>query len=340
MPEVLNIDAFLVRHAAGAPVVDVRTPSEFARGHLTGAVNLPLFSNDERAEIGTLYKQVGRREAVRTGLDRVGPRLGELADALLKEADGESRELLVHCWRGGMRSESAAWLAEMAGCRTATLRGGYKAFRRWVLDSFAIKRDIRVVAGLTGTGKTEVIRALAVLGENAIDLEGIANHKGSVFGDLGEESQPTQIQFENDLALAWRATDPARPVWVEDESRMIGRMVLPAEFWEWKTQGRYSVIELPVEARVAHLRSVYADYPADALIERIERIRRRLGNVRTRQAIEAIEAGDLGGACLAVLSYYDRTYGKCLAAAEPACVERIPFNALDPAAIAARLAGR
>jgi tRNA 2-selenouridine synthase len=337
VPEILPIDEFLAR-AAKTPVVDVRTPAEFAQGHIPGAVNVPLFSDEERAEVGTAYKQRSRREAVKIGVGHVGPRMNELADRIFGLADPAGGEVLMHCWRGGMRSGGVAWLMEAFGCRVATLKGGYKAFRRWVLESFEIEREIRVVSGLTGTGKTEILLELEKLGEQVIDLEGLARHKGSAFGALGEAPPPTQPQFENQLAVLWRATDPQRPVWLEDESRMIGRAVLPDALWEQKRAGFYEVVELPDEERVQHLCKVYAGFPAEELIPRVEAIRRRLGGAEATRAIDALQSGDFAEACRHILPYYDRTYGKCLSEALPGRVRHFPFPRLDPPAIAESLA--
>ena len=198
MPESLNAEIFLDR-ARSVKVIDVRSPAEFAQGHMPGAVSVALFSDAERAEIGTSYVQQGREPAMMLGLSRVGPRLVELGARLSELARESDGELLLHCWRGGMRSASVAWLAEMLGIRVATLVGGYKAFRRWAIESTGVGREIRVVAGLTGTGKTHVLRALAERGENVIDLEKLAHHKGSAFGGLGvrcREAQGFALRFQ------------------------------------------------------------------------------------------------------------------------------------------------
>ncbi len=337
MPDELSVDDFLAR-PTGVPVIDVRTPDEFAAGHIPGAVNVPLFTNEERIEIGTAYKQEGRRRAVSLGLRCVGPRLEALAATLLELADPAAPRLHIHCWRGGMRSGSVAWLMEATfGCRVATLKGGYKSFRRWVLDSFAIPREVRFVSGLTGSGKTEILEQLAELGECTVDLEGLAHHKGSAFGRLGEAAQPTQAQFENALALAWRSTDSERPVWLEDESRMIGKRVLPEGIWSRKKDARFHVIELPDDERIAHLCKCYAAFPPGELESCVETIRSRLGGGRTKATVEALRSGDFAGACRFILSYYDRTYQKCLAAFAEENITRHPFLKLDPRAIAATL---
>jgi tRNA 2-selenouridine synthase len=337
MPEVLSTDDFLAR-PPGVPVIDVRTPDEFATGHIPGAINVPLFSNEERAEIGTAYKHEGRSRAVSIGLRRVGPRLEQLAQALLDLTDPADPRLHIHCWRGGMRSASVAWLMESTyGCRTATLKGGYKAFRRWVLASFEIPRELRVIAGLTGSGKTEILRHMANLGEQTLDLEGHARHKGSAFGQLGEDAQPTQAQFENELAIAWRATDPSRLVWLEDESRMIGKRALPEALWESKQNASFHVIELPDDERIAHLCKGYAGFPPGELETSLEAIRSRLGGGRAKAALEALRSGDFAEACRVILSYYDRAYQNCLAAHAPENITRHPFPKLDPPGIAACL---
>ena len=339
MPAELTTDDFLAC-PPGVPVIDVRTPAEFALGHIPGAVNVPLFSNEERAEIGTAYKHEGRSRAVSLGLRRVGPRLEQLAGSLLALADPAAPRLHLHCWRGGMRSASVAWLMEATyGCHTSTLKGGYKAFRHWVLDSFAIPRDLRVIAGLTGSGKTEILRQLAALGECTVDLEGLAHHKGSAFGQLGEPAQPTQTQFENELALFWRATDPARPVWLEDESRMIGKRMLPEALWERKQGARFHVIELPDAERIAHLCAGYAGFPCGELEARVEMIRSRLGGGRAKAALEALRGGDFAGACRILLSYYDRAYQNCLALHPQTRLTRHSFPKLEPHTIAASLIG-
>lgn len=338
MHEELSTEEFLTR-PSGVPIIDVRTPAEFATGHIPGALNVPLFTDAERVEIGTAYKREGRSRAVRIGLRCVGPRLDELAGTLLALAEPGQPRLHIHCWRGGMRSASVAWLMQSTfGCRTATLRGGYKAFRHWVLASFALPRDVRVIGGLTGSGKTAVLAELVRRGESCVDLEALARHKGSAFGHLGESSQPTQAQFENELALAWRATDPARPVWIEDESRMIGRCSLPEAFWARKREAPVHVIEVPGGARIAQLGTVYAGFPTESLVRAIAAIRPRLGGARAQAAADCVARGDFTGACRLVLEYYDRAYQAGLDLHPPERVCRHAFPALDPAAIAARLA--
>lgn len=337
MPEVLNIDPFLAR-ARELPVIDVRSPAEFTLGHIPGAVNAPLFDDDERARVGTTYKQTGRREAMLVGMRCLGPRLGDFSERLLAIAGAAGNRALVHCWRGGMRSASVAWLMETFGCRVATLEGGYKAFRRWVLDGFELPRSIRVVAGLTGSGKTDVLRELSARGEQTIDLEALAHHKGSAFGGLGRPPPPTQQQFENRLALEWRAASPERPLWIEDESRHIGRIGLPHAIWRHKQMGIFHVVEVPDEERVRLLCRDYAGHSREELTGRIRAIDKRLGGDRVREAVEAVEAGDAATACRILLAYYDKAYRHCLERAAPAELVIHRFEKLEPQVMASVLA--
>lgn len=305
MAESLDIDAFLER-SRYATLFDVRTPAEFAQGHVPGAHNLPLFSNEERAEVGTLYKQQGRAAALLHGLHLVGPKLRRMVEAAREVTT--HRDVLVHCWRGGMRSESVAWLLDFMGYRVATLDDGYKAFRRYVRDAFALPRLVCLLGGMTGSGKTDLLHALADRGEQVIDLETLAHHKGSVFGHLGQDEQPSQEHFENELAMQWQALDPHRPVWIEDESRRIGRVCVPNEIWRQMRRADVVVLDVPFGARVERLVADYGRYDAARLVEAIGVIGKRLGGLRMKQAKQAVYAGALHEACRLLLAYYDKAY--------------------------------
>ncbi|MDX1548690.1 MAG: tRNA 2-selenouridine(34) synthase MnmH [Rhodothermales bacterium] len=334
MPASLDAAAF-VRQSRHRPVLDVRTPAEYAQGHLPGAHNLPLFEDAERAEIGTLYKQAGRRAAMLRALDLVGPKLRALTERADAWAGGG--DVLVHCWRGGMRSASVAWLLEFFGHRAETLQGGYKAFRRLVLGSFALERPVCLLGGMTGAGKTEVLDALAMQGAQVLDLEALANHQGSVFGHLGRPAQPTQEQFENELAVRWRALDPARPVWIEDESRRLGRVVVPAALWAQMRAARVLLLDVPFEDRVRRLVDGYGRHEAARLAEAIGCIGKRLGGLRTRQAQQAVHGGDLEGACRILLAYYDGAYRHALDRRGAVCRPVAAPPGAGAAAIAAHL---
>lgn len=320
------------------PILDVRAPIEFAQGHVPGALNLPLFTDEERARIGTTYKQVSQERAVHLGLEFFGPKMSAMVKQAQKLAQG--KEVRLHCWRGGMRSGAMLWLLELAGFKVHLLDKGYKDYRRAVLASFDTPRDWRVLGGLTGSGKTDVLHQLAAPPHKqfVLDLEGIANHKGSAFGAIGQPAQPTQEQFENNLAAVLADLPTDAPIWVEDESRQIGRLTIPpALFAPLRTAPRW-VLEVPRAARVAKLAAEYgAEEPAE-LAAAIERLRKRLGGLATQQALDAVEAGDFSLMVELVLDYYDKTYTYGLAQrpGEPAKTF-VPVASCDPMANAAAL---
>lgn len=288
------------------PVFDVRTHAEFVQGRIPGAHSLPLFNEQERAIVGTIYKQVGKDEAVLKGLELVGPKLRAIVEQV--GALAPERRALVHCWRGGMRSGSVGWLLKTAGFEVHTLEGGYKRFRRWSLEQLEQPRPIMILGGLTGSGKTELLHELAAHGEQIIDLEGIAHHRGSAFGAVMMPEQPSNEQFENELATQWAALDPARLVWLEDESRNVGRCFLPERFWAHMSAAPVLVVKVSDERRIEHLVKIYGAAPHDALVQCFEGISRRLGGERTREALKALEQGELHEAARLALSYYDKTY--------------------------------
>lgn len=314
------------------PVFDVRTPSEFARGHIPGAHNLPLFSDEERAEIGTLYKQQGRNEAVLRGLELTGPRLRALVETV--QATAGNRQVLVHCWRGGMRSGSVAWLLDFYGYRATTLRGGYKAFRNLVQHTFAVPRTLFVLGGKTGSGKTHILHALHEAGEQIADLEALAHHKGSSFGRLGETEHPTQEHFENRLALYLHRADLTRPVWLEDESRKIGWVRVPDALWHMMQSAPTAFLDIPRELRIANLVRDYSRYETADLAEAITRLHKQLGGLDTKRALEALEQGDYAQVCDITLHYYDKTYLYGLSRRNPATIVTIPTMLQTPESIA------
>ena len=291
----------------GCVLFDVRTPAEYEKGHIPGALNLPLFTNEERAVVGTTYKQVGSYDAFLQGLDYVGPRMRFFVEETKRKAP--SGKVAVHCWRGGQRSSSMGWLLDLAGMDVQVLTGGYKAYRNYVLEQFAAcTPPLIIVGGPTGSGKTDIIHALEKLGEQVIDLEGLAHHKGSAFGALGEEDQPSVEQFENNLFGVFRGLDHRRRIWLENESRPIGRVYIPDPFWEQMVKAPLLAVEVPLEARVKRLVDMYAGFSADELKDSFERIRKRLGGQHYNTAIEALDAGDFAEAARIALVYYDKAY--------------------------------
>lgn len=303
-----------------APLIDVRSEGEFAQGHIPGAISLPLFNNAERAEIGTLYKQQGQQPAILRGLAIVGPKMQQLAEAGLSHArDGR---IAVQCWRGGMRSASVAWLFEKVGLQVDTVVGGYKAFRRLCLELFSTPHNILILGGKTGTRKTQILQELIAQGANAIDLEGMANHRGSAFGSFETVEQPTQEHFENQLGYAILRCHTGQKIIVEDESMLIGRLHIPQPFWLQMRAARVMVLEWPLEKRVQYLLQTYQIDP-ERFRKGLTSIRKRLGDDRYQRALTALAEERFDDVCLLVLDYYDRAYGFGLSKRDPATVQYV-----------------
>lgn len=288
-------------------LLDVRTPAEYAAGHIPGALNLPLFSNEERAEVGTLYKQVSPEKAFLRGLDFAGARMRWYVETATGLAP--AKKIIVHCWRGGQRSGSLAWLLRTAGFDVLTLAGGYKAYRQYIHEEMTLPRfRLLILGGYTGSAKTEILKIIKQQGEQVVDIESIAHHKGSSFGALGEAPQPTVEQFENDLYQALKAIPPGARLWLEDESRSIGRVYIPEGFWRQMLQTPVIKLEMPFERRVRHLVAVYAHYQPEELDAAFRRIEKRLGGQHLHAAIDALHQNDYASAAAIALRYYDKAY--------------------------------
>ncbi|HTA82032.1 MAG TPA: tRNA 2-selenouridine(34) synthase MnmH [Bacteroidia bacterium] len=314
------------------PVIDVRTPAEFEHGHIPGAVNIPLFSNEERAIIGTIYKQEGKKPAMLKGMELVSPKFSEFLRSA--ETVSNTGTLLVHCWRGGMRSGGMAWLFEWYGFKVFTLKDGYKSFRRMVLETFKQPRELKILAGRTGSGKTLILKEIEKLGQTIIDLEEIAHHKGSAFGTLGETPPPTQEMFENELAVSLLNIPTEKKIWLEDESQNIGKRIIPNDLWFQMRAANVYYVDLPLEKRVEYLVEAYGKYSKEELIESIEKIRKRVGFQHSKAAIEAIHNGDLKRACEISLVYYDKSYDHGVAKRNSATIYKTAFPELKPEEIA------
>lgn len=334
MATVLEIERFLAQ-SKGRNILDVRSPSEFSHGHIPGARNLILFNDEERAEIGTLYKKKGRQTAVIRGLDIVAPKLSVLVNEAKDAA--VNGEIFVHCWRGGMRSGFVSVLLDMYGLKTFTLKGGYKKFRNHVLNGFTAPYKFYVLGGKTGSGKTFILKELKNSGQSVIDLESIAHHKGSSFGALGEAPQPTQEQFENELMMQLLEHGTEQRIWLEDESRMIGRNVIPPAMWENMRASKVFYLDIPFEERLSHILGVYGEYSKEELRSAIERIGRRLGPEQTKNALMALETDDLRTAFGYCLHYYDKTYAHGLTKREKPDVVSVPLERPDFAEAAAAI---
>jgi tRNA 2-selenouridine synthase len=299
----LAIDAFL---QAPGPILDVRSPGEYAQGHLPGALSFPLFSDDERAKVGICYKHAGRDAAVELGFDLAGGKFGDFIRTARDLAP--DRRVRLHCWRGGMRSGAVAWVLTLGGFEVTTLEGGYKSFRRWGHRHFAEPRSLRVLGGMTGTGKTHILHALAAQGESVVDLEAHANHRGSSYGGLDMPPQPSTEQFENLIAMDLATLPCDRPLWLEAESRRIGTCRVPEALFLQMDAAPTVEIVRPLEERLSILVDMYGATDREALVVATERIRKRLGGQRTQAAIALLRTGDLRAAFTILLDYYDRAY--------------------------------
>jgi len=288
------------------PLIDVRTPAEFEHGHIPGAFNVPLFSNEERVQVGTTYKQVGREEAILLGFDLTGAKWSDYIRQALAIAPG--KKIGVHCWRGGMRSGAMAWALDLYGFEVYLVKGGYKSYRRWAHHQFETAWQLRVLGGMTGSGKTKMLLQLQADGHQVIDLEDLAQHQGSSYGSMNKMVQPTQEQFENNLAGKLKGLNPTQPVWIEDESLNIGRCSIPRPLWLQMRNALLLDVKVPLEQRIASLVAEYGCLDKDFLAESTERIHKRLGPEQTRDAVAAIRDNRMADFIRIVLVYYDKTY--------------------------------
>ena len=325
------------------PLADVRSPAEYAHAHIPAAFSLPLFSDEERRVVGTTYKQQSREAAIKTGLDYFGPKMRmllEQAEAALEQAG--RKQILLHCWRGGMRSAAVAWLLDMYGFDVYLLQGGYKAFRHWVLNRFNQPLPFAVLGGYTGSAKTRIIAQLAAAGQTVIDLEALAGHKGSAFGKLGLPPQPGTEQMENKLALALlqaeqeRAAKGTTCIWLEDESRRIGDINLPEAFFAQLRAAPFVFLEVPFEERLRNILEDYGRFSVQELSGPIERIRRRLGDEEARNALRLLQEGNTEACFRILLRYYDKYYrGSSLDKTRP--VQYLNSEGMDTGTLLAEL---
>ncbi|MCX7742314.1 MAG: tRNA 2-selenouridine(34) synthase MnmH [Tepidimonas sp.] len=267
-------------------VIDARSPAEYAEDHLPGAINCPVLDDDQRRVVGTLYKQRGPFEARRLGGVWVARNIARHVEALMQDKPAHWRPL-VYCWRGGQRSGSfVLWLRQI-GWAAAQLQGGYKAYRRWVVQQLqALPPGLtwRVLAGPTGSGKTRLLHALAAEGQQVLDLEGLARHRGSILGAWPDgQPQPSQKAFDTALVHALRGFDPSRPVWVEAESRKIGAVQLPESMAMMLQRAPRVLVEVPFAARLALLLQDYAWLGRDP-----QTLARRLMALRGLQSNETL----------------------------------------------------
>lgn len=326
MPDKLSTEAFL-EAAKQFPLLDVRSPSEYKRAHIPGAISFPIFDDDQRARIGTTYKQVGKDQAIELGLEIVGPQLSQWVKMAKKLAVDHT--ILVHCWRGGMRSGSMAWLFETAGLTVKLLEGGYKAYRNYVLCEFDRKIPFIVLGGKTGSGKTAILLEMQKRGAQVIDLEGIAHHRGSAFGHLGLEPQPMSEYFENIVVAQLRQMDYSKPIWIEDESRNIGQVYMPLGLYTQLRAAPLLFLDIAAEYRLPYLVKVYAHYPKEDLAFAVGKIKKRLGGDLYKNAIDALEVNDFSQVAAITLQYYDKAYVHGLHQRLPEQIQKISINTLE-----------
>lgn len=320
----LYIDEFL-RLAESHIVIDVRSPAEYHKAHIPGALSVPLFSDEERKIIGTAYKHESKEKAIKIGLKYFGTQLVKIVESVEGLTDKQSGSphfspstILVHCWRGGMRSAAVAWLLDLYGLKVYTLTGGYKAFRRWCTQQFEKKLQFQLIGGYTGSNKTEVLKNLEKRGECIIDLEELASHQGSAFGNLGQPPQPTQEMFENLLAVQLQKIQQTALlqqksfIWIEDESQRIGNVNIPIQLFHYLRTQPVLFLDLSFERRLQNIINRYGSFDKLKLENAINRISKRLGGLNTKNALVYLQEDKIVECFRILLCYYDKWYAKSL----------------------------
>ena len=297
------------------PVIDVRSPGEYTHAHIPGAFSLPLFTDEERKVVGTAYKQESRERAIKLGLDFFGVKMTRMIEQVEEWVKNKpSRTIVVHCWRGGMRSAGVGWLLDLYGFKVCTVIGGYKAFRKWVIEQQTKDYPIRILGGYTGSGKTEVLAYLQKHGELTIDLEGLAHHKGSAFGALGLPPQPSQEMFENLVSYELaKANVNGQPIWLEDESQRLGHVNIPIALWQTVRIKPVYFIDVPFENRLDYIVKHYGKLNRGELAAAILRIQKRLGGLETKTSLNFLAEDNIKECFRVLLKYYDKQYSKSLA---------------------------
>ena len=352
----ITIQQFL-QLASQHPVLDVRSPSEYSHAHIPNAISLPLFKDEERKVVGTAYKQQSRQQAIKIGLDYFGVKMRSMVEEVEKMLDVRctmydsssnvhrtSNIVLIHCWRGGMRSAAVAWLLDMYGFTVYTLIGGYKAYRNWVLQQFDQPYQFTIIGGFTGSGKTPLINELQKQNQPTINLEELANHKGSAFGYMG--NQPSQEMFENLFAsklssIQYPASSiqnlvssiqyPASSIYIEDESQRIGNIKIPNPIWTTMRKSQVVFLDIPFEERLKHIVEEYGKLDHTIIIENINRIQKRLGGLEAKNAINHVLNNDIAACFTILLTYYDKWYLKGLNNREnlSSFLNKIPCKSVD-----------
>ena len=359
----ITIEEFLSL-AKQYPVLDVRSPGEYTCAHIPKACSLPLFTDEERKQVGTVYKQQSREAAIKIGLDYFGVKMRKmveevealivdhwpLPDESSSSTNNEPRTtnntVLVHCWRGGMRSAAVAWLLDLYGYKVYLLVAGYKAYRKWVLSQFEKDYNFNIIGGYTGSGKTLLVHELTKEKKTVIDLEGLANHKGSAFGAIENMPQPSQEMFENMLGETLfvagclmtdettsqtnngrRTTD----IYIEDESQRIGNLQIPMPLWYTMRKAPVFFMDIPFEKRLEYITEEYGKQKKEYLKDSILRIQKRLGGLETKNAVNFLEENNFKECFRILLTYYDKWYHKGLYNRENIAhlLNKIPCTGVD-----------
>lgn len=309
------------------PLIDVRSPGEYQKGHILDSINIPLFTNDERAHVGTTYVQESKEKAIEIGYEYVKPKLQSFITDSKNIA--VNNQVAVHCWRGGMRSRSFAELLDENGLKVFLIKGGYKTFRNHVVDLFQKPLDLQIVGGYTGSGKTKILDHLKKHGHQVVDLEGLAHHKGSAFGASINEAQPETEQFENDIFRQMNAFDLSKPIWIEDESANIGNVNIPQDLFKRMRESTVYFFRIPQVDRAKFLVGDYKPVNNESLTRAINRISKRLGGLKTKESLDFIQTGDYYHLALNCLAYYDKYYQKGLAKRDQTKIQIIESDVVE-----------
>ncbi|MGL1892408.1 MAG: tRNA 2-selenouridine(34) synthase MnmH [Spirochaetaceae bacterium] len=334
MTEIIKVDDFLNNNQE-LPIIDVRAPIEYNKGHIPGAINIPLFTDIERASVGLCYKEEGHDNAVELGLELVGPKLATFVKECKKL--NSNGEIKVYCARGGMRSGSFSWLLDTAGFKKVyRLEKGYKAFRNYAQSFFEKNYTLHVLSGMTGSGKTDILLEMEKIGMQVIDLEGFADHRGSAFGGIGKNPETSTEKYENSIFNKMMGFDLSIPIWIEDESRNVGKVLVPPPIFKRMETSKRFVIELSREIRAERLAIDYTAYGNETILESLEILKKRLSE-RFTAIVEYVNNNQYKEAAILILPYYDKSYTKGLARRSEELRTVVKLDADDPINTAIKL---
>jgi tRNA 2-selenouridine synthase len=288
--------------------VDVRSESEFERAHIPNAINVPILCDEDRAAVGRAYKHEGREAAVMLGLSLTGPKFASIYQKLMEIQHHHQKKLLFYCWRGGLRSQIASTITQWSGHPVFIIKDGYKSFRNWTLQTLQTPINIVLIAGHTGSGKTELLQILEEKGQAIIDLERRANHKGSALGGVGMPTQPRNEMFENLIAIDYLQINNNQTVYIENESRTVGQCAVPEGLWKQMQLAPSLEIQVPTETRIQRIIQEYGNLPKDQLIQQTQKLTKRLGGQHEQAAVQALQADDFKTWVEILLVYYDKSY--------------------------------